>query len=190
MFPMSDANDPIPQLNRGQIARAMGVSVVTIDEWIGKGMPVAEKGSNGRPYKFDLEACQAWKRGEDAKDEQERAQQEALIREQTLQLTGGAAGDSEMAIAPEKRRAFYDAEFAWRREAIARGELMRTADVERQFGEVFKFLAQGLQSLPDVLARKCSLPPEAVTQIQSVVDAWQEDMAKILQHEDELGVAA
>lgn len=181
---IADAIDDPIHLTRSQISRALGVTVVTIDDWIAKGMPVAERGSRGRPYKFDLEACQSWKRDEDARELAERERQEALIREQALKVTGGVADD--MAISPEKRRAHYDAEFAWRREALARGELISAADVERRLEEAFKFLAQGLQSLPDVLARKCGLPPEQVTQLQSVIDAWQEDMARILQEQDDL----
>src|SRR5688572_4390131 len=97
---MADAASyPLPNgvtdavLNRDQLARALGVSLPTIDRWIGDGMPMLQDGRNGRAYQFQLSACWAWKCGRDAEDKAADDAAEDAIRQLRLALTGGSAGD-------------------------------------------------------------------------------------------------
>jgi phage terminase Nu1 subunit (DNA packaging protein) len=189
---MSDATDnaagPV-YLNRAQIARALGVTPPTIDAYVAKGMPVAKKGSNGRSYEFDLDAVLAWRRGEDKREADERARQEAAIREQQLQLIGGSAGDSDMGLSPAKRRELWDEQSAYMRTAKERRELIPRAEVEAAFEETFRVLAQALQGLPDILGRRCALTPEAIVEVQKAVDSIQAEIADKLESESNVALA-
>lgn len=184
----SDDSGPI-YLNRAQLARAMGVTPPTIDNWIADGMPVAEKGSNGRAYKFDLLACQSWRAGEEHRTAEEKRRQENLVRNQQLDLVGGDLGGSEMAMSPAKRRELWDEQAAWMRVAKERRELVPRAEVRERYEEAFKFLGHALQGLPDVLSRRCGLSPEALVEVQRTVDAWQADLARTMETEDKLDLA-
>lgn len=188
---MSDAVDtadgPV-HLNRAQIARALGVTPPTVDSYVAKGMPVAKKGSNGRSYEFDLDAVLAWRRGEDQREADEKAKQEALIREQQLELVGGSLGQSEMAMTPAKRRELWDEQSAYMRVAKERRELVPRAEVDAAFEDAFKFLGQALQGLPDLLGRRCALTPEAIVEVQKAVDTFQTELAAQLESEPNLAL--
>lgn len=43
-----------------ELCNALDLSIKTIDNYIGQGMPVAIRGSKGRPHQFDLEQCKVW----------------------------------------------------------------------------------------------------------------------------------
>jgi hypothetical protein len=47
-------------VNKAGMAQLMGVSLKTIDNWIRKGAPVLEPGSNGVSYKIDATAFLEW----------------------------------------------------------------------------------------------------------------------------------
>lgn len=48
------------KVNRSGIARALGVSLPTVDAWVGQGMPVKRTGSRGKSYSFDVDECLLW----------------------------------------------------------------------------------------------------------------------------------
>lgn len=50
-----------PTANRRELATVLGVSVMTIDDWISRGMPVVSRGSRGVAWSFDLTACVRWR---------------------------------------------------------------------------------------------------------------------------------
>lgn len=50
-----------PTANRRELARILGVSVMTLDEWIARGMPILERGSRGIAWTFDVPACVKWR---------------------------------------------------------------------------------------------------------------------------------
>lgn len=47
--------------NRVELAQFFGVSVMTIDTWIRKGMPIVQRGSRGVSWEFDTAACAQWR---------------------------------------------------------------------------------------------------------------------------------
>ena len=55
-------------VNRATLARMMGVSLPTIDDWQRRGCPVAASGSKGRSYSFNVQEVIEWR----VKDERRR----------------------------------------------------------------------------------------------------------------------
>jgi hypothetical protein len=55
-------------VNRAQLAKLMGVSLPTIDDWQRRGCPVAETGGKGRSYGFNVQEVIEWR----VKDERRR----------------------------------------------------------------------------------------------------------------------
>jgi phage terminase Nu1 subunit (DNA packaging protein) len=159
----AERNYPLPQgvddavLNRGQLARALNVSEPTIDRWIADAMPVLEGGSNGRPYKFQLSACWAWKCGRDQDEQILSAESERAVQQMRLALIGGSVGDNERVLSPKDRAQLYEEEYRWMQAARARGELIPFQDVVDLFEEVFAVIRDGVVALPDRLQRECHL---------------------------------
>ena len=52
--------------NRDGIAKALHVSLPTVDALRHEGMPCVQAGSRGRSYRYDVDICRAWKRARDA----------------------------------------------------------------------------------------------------------------------------
>lgn len=48
-------------VNKADLAAIFGVSVVAVDQWIGKGCPFSQKGSKGVGYEFDTAAVIEWR---------------------------------------------------------------------------------------------------------------------------------
>ena len=48
-------------LNRRQIAEHCEISLPTIDAWVSKGCPVVQRGSKGKPWRFDTDAVDGWR---------------------------------------------------------------------------------------------------------------------------------
>lgn len=163
---MTDASDQpvaLPQgvqdaiLNRGQLARALGVSEPTVDRWITDGMPVEEGGSNGRPYKFLLSACWVWKVKRDGDDSARVAEAERAVQQMRLALIGGGVGDTERSISPKQRAELYEAEYRWAQAARARGELVPQSDIEDAAEDLLATIRDAVVALPDRLQRECNL---------------------------------
>jgi len=47
-------------LTKNELAKAFGVSLVTISSWLAKGLPYREKGRKGKGYKFYLPEVEEW----------------------------------------------------------------------------------------------------------------------------------
>ncbi|HEY4774077.1 MAG TPA: terminase small subunit [Xanthobacteraceae bacterium] len=144
-------------LNRGQLARALDVSEPTLDRWIADGMPVVEGGGNGRPYKFQLSACWAWKCARDDDEMFASEQAERAVQQMRLALIGGSVGDSERALSAKQRAELYEAEYRWMQAAQLRGELAPVKQVAEIIEEVFALIRDAVTALPDRLQRECNL---------------------------------
>lgn len=101
-----------------QLAQALGVHTRTVDKFVSDGMPVAKRGRGGRPSRYDLDECQAWKAAREAAAAQdgpvdlarERARKEraqALLAEQLYDVRS------------RKLVAVEDVEKAWTAEITA-----------------------------------------------------------------------
>lgn len=162
---MADANDfALPSgavdavLNRAQLARALNKSEPTIDRYIADGMPCLTEGTNGRAWEFQLSACWAWLRRREHDDQVRTSQAEEAVQQMRLALVGGSDVDDETrTLSPKQRKEVYDAEQAFMMAAIARGDLVRRADVVDAFEQVFKTLRDAFTVLPDQLEREVGL---------------------------------
>ena len=85
-----------------------------------------------------------------------------------------------MALAPKQRRELWEEELTYQKAAVQRGELVPAQPVEADFTRVFRFLAVGLQGLPDRLARECGTNAAKAGAIQRAVGGWQEQLARNL----------
>lgn len=170
-------------LTRTELARALGVSLPTIDNWAADefegGMPCHEEGSNGRPYKYDLDQVRAWRGRRSGEREAEKEQKEALIRRQqdTLDLQGGSADGVDL-LSSEARSKYYESELKRMKTDQMRGTLVLADEFEAELGAVFKMMAQWLQSLPDHLQREAGLDTGMTALVQEKTDAFQESLAR------------
>lgn len=123
-------------VSKADLARAMGVSTVTITQWVGKGCPFEQKGSPGRPWLFSLPDVVAWR--ED-------------------QIQAQAVGDTTKLDLNEARRRKLAAEAAHAELDLAkrRGELVEIAEVAAAVGDDYTNLRAKLLALPVRLAPQC-----------------------------------
>lgn len=177
---------PLPEgvvdavVNRGQLARAFDVSEPTIDRWIGDGMPVHEQGGNGKPYKFLLSECWAWKCARDRDEVVATEASDRAVSQMRLALVGGTVGDSDRELSPKQRVELYEAELKWSEAARARGDLTSVAAVEELLEEVFATVRDSVVALPDRLQRECNLNSRQVEKaVQACDDALDDAAAKI-----------
>lgn len=88
-------------------------------------------------------------------------------------------------LPPKERRDFYASEESRIRLEREQGRLI-AIDVHRSaMAGILKFLAAFLDSLPDVLERKCALDPRVVEQLQEQIDGQQEHLAYSLERLEE-----
>ncbi|MGB1201250.1 MAG: DUF1441 family protein [Cognaticolwellia aestuarii] len=77
---------------------------------------------------------------------------------------------------PGERKAWFDSENARLNYKKECGELCESHDVARKFADVFKAIANTLDSLPDLLERKANLTPDQAEQIQKQTDNMRENL--------------
>lgn len=91
-------------------------------------------------------------------------------------VAGGDDFDPE-ALPPKERKDWYDGEEKRIKLEQIRGNLV-TIDVYREeLARVLKEVAMTLETLTDVLERKCNLPPETVIVMQSILDEQRTKLA-------------
>ncbi|KQY71342.1 hypothetical protein ASD52_06570 [Ensifer sp. Root142] len=170
------ARYPLPEgvldcsMTREELAEALAVSLPTITEWIGKGMPVKEMGGQGRPYQLVLSHCwawrQAWKAQEDLRSDQVKKAQAAM----RLALVGGSAGDSEMALDPKTRKEILSVQIEQERFQRERNELLRRADVAEAFDTLLGLVRDTMESAPDRIERREAIPAKVTDALVEVCD--------------------
>lgn len=153
-MPVSPARD-VPlnrRANKADLAAWFGVTLGAVDGWIRRGCPAIQRGKQGTPWVFDLRDVAEWRYsgGRDLPDDDEPVEPERLH--------------------PKDRKDWYDGEA--RRIAIARqmGELVTIDEYRDELAAVLKEVAACLETLPDVLERKCGLSPETVEMMQQTID--------------------
>jgi phage terminase Nu1 subunit (DNA packaging protein) len=154
---MADATEfPLPPgvadavLNRAQLARALNKSEPTIDRYIADKMPCLTEGTNGRAWEFQLSDCWTWLKRRERDEAARTSQAEEAVQQMRLALIGGNDVDDEVrSLSPRQRKEAYDAEHAFMMAALARGDLVRRADVVDAFEQVFKTLRDAFTVLPD-----------------------------------------
>src|SRR5262245_1216042 len=116
-------------IDRRAVAEALGVHPQTVTKWESAGMPVAARGSRGRPSRYDLAACIRWH----------------VARELKARSVAPAAIDAKAERALLARRRREELEL---RLAVRRGELLEAAQVTRDTFEAFRILRDTIQNVP------------------------------------------
>lgn len=151
----------IPEIRRGNkntLAEFFEVNLSTVDAWCRKGVPALQKGRQGTPWVFDLRAVAEWLYGN----------------------TPGDTGDGEMdpeAMLPKDRKDWYDGEEKRRRLAKEAEELLTAEQYVENQSALLQPVAACLETLPDVLERKCALKPKIVVAIRDALDEYRTEIA-------------
>lgn len=91
------------QANRNEIARVLGVSLPTITDWIGRGMPVVERGGRGAPWVFDVPACVCWRIDWELAQQTSRSTKDLTLEEAERRQTIADATLKEIKVAEALR---------------------------------------------------------------------------------------
>ncbi|WP_020594128.1 DUF1441 family protein [Kiloniella laminariae] len=167
-------------LNKEQISRAFNVSKPTVDNWIENGMPFVSKGTNGKSYEFDLDACIAWKKGQDQKESREAAERDRMIGQTRLDLMGSSFQDLDLSIDPKQYKELLNLARERRLIEEQMGRLVRVSDVESALMDVLRAVSEQLQALPDFLEKRCFLAADHVARVQDQIDIYQASMVEAL----------
>ena len=92
-----DDLDTSPDLlvNKRELAGMLGVSLPTISAWIDRypDLPVAERGTNGREWKFDAVAVRDFLSAREENEKTQEAERQAAIAQLGMPLEEGGAGE-------------------------------------------------------------------------------------------------
>ena len=171
------AGVPNDVVNMRELARGLGVTTVTISDYIDRGMPVRKVGGNGVDYEFDLAHCFAWKKWRD--DERNRAKQErdASLNQLALEFLGEGDSGAEVteALSPKAMREHAEALILRNKAAEQKRELLRRHDMLVLIEDVFVNFRTALTGLPDWMEQEFNLSPSQVEKAQRFCDGVLED---------------
>lgn len=138
-------------VNKADLAQLMGVSTITIGQWVGKGCPYVQKGGPGKTWVFDVPEVVGW-------------------REEQVALQ--AVGDTKSLDIDEARRRKIAAEAALTELDLSkrRGELVEVEEVAQTVGDDYANLRAKLLSLPVKLAPQAAAITD-VTELQSLAES-------------------
>lgn len=136
-----------------EAAAWLGVSVVTLDAWVGKGCPTLPGRGPRKEIGFDLlEVCR-WRYG-------------------APEPEGGRLDPGQEKARLDKLRADQIADAI----AVKRGELIPVAEYADAYTAGLKPVAIGLESMPDILERDCGLTGAQVEKMQTIIDGMREQI--------------
>jgi hypothetical protein len=106
---------------REAIANVFGVSIKTIHEWHDHGLPIASRGSPGKPSEYDTLACIKWRIDREIGKVMSERPQDRLARVQADKIEMENAGRRRVLIPadqlePKLRAAMVAAREIWRNE--------------------------------------------------------------------------
>lgn len=133
--------------NKADLAVFFDVASPTIDGWIRRGCPFIQQGKQGTSWIFDLKDVARWHFGRDEPDEKNPED-----------------------MPPKARKDWYEGEKTRVALELQNGNLVTLDEYRKEMAAILKDVAAMLETLPDVLERKCGLHPDAVLVMQSVLD--------------------
>ena len=139
-------------MNQTEMAHLVGVSPMTVSNWVREGMPCRHPGGRGRASDIDLATALEWlaKRGIRPNVARDHA---LVIPTDQASDDDGSDGDGGADYkASRAKREHYAAareEMRYRQEA---GELMAAAEVEAEVAAACTTIRTALESLPDSIA--------------------------------------
>ncbi len=165
---------PDAVVNKSQLEVGLGVSGTTISAWLRRGdnpLPYESAGANGRSYEFRLSLAFAWMKAMRAEEESAKAAGDAATAQLSLALLGGETASGEngkMSLADQRK--LLELEAIRRVEAEKRNNLIRFEDVQAGIEDVFAAIRDGLDALPDRLARELGLEGRDLEKIERACD--------------------
>lgn len=150
----ADAAEDASQARRGtkasplktarEVAQAFGCNIRTVAKWVDEGMPVAQRGTGGRPSLFDLQAIERWKVARDT----------------------AAPGEPGSANTARMRKEMAQALEAEQRIAIKAKTLVLRADMEQVMADEYTRCRTKLLGLPR--KAKAVLPHLSATDVMAL----------------------
>ena len=169
-YPLPEGMDD-ETYNREDLADVMKVSTPTINDWVRKGMPVSEIGSNGRSYEFVFSQCYAWRmwRAEqDARDREEKAKRKSEHSSLFLNLE---EDEQPATLTAREVREWSEAELVRNKAAEQRKELLAREPVQAVMDTVMVSFRNALLGVPDFLEQEFGLSPRDVAKTQDYCDS-------------------
>lgn len=168
------ARHPLPAgvsdglVNKADLGLAVGKSDNTVSQWIKRGLPCEQEGTNGRPYLFRLSLAWAWMEDRRAIEARQRARSQEIAGQMALVLSGGTVS-AEYGDADAQKRIL---ELTILRNRVDReqGALMDRCDVVDTFERAFASIRDSLDALPDRLGRELNLDGPALEVIERACD--------------------
>jgi phage terminase Nu1 subunit (DNA packaging protein) len=152
---------PARIVNKAGVAVFFGVSPQSVDAWIRRGLPALERGTQGKPWRFDLLEVARWR----------------------FSPSAGTAteGDPDPAnMAPRERLDHFRALREQAKHEVEMRQLIPAAEFESGIANVIKPIATGLESLPDLLERDVGLTGAQVEKAIATCDALRESLYRAL----------
>ncbi len=136
-------------VNRQELANINGVSMPTIDDWVGRGCPVVQRGGRGRAWTFNTAEVRNWR--EDDIRAQEHGVERATKDELVLRKLAAETEQAELDLAK------------------AKNEVMLVEDYERALTKAFGEVRAGVRNVvPSRVARRIIGEPDE-TKIKEVL---------------------
>lgn len=169
---------PLPEgvedvvMNRGTIAKALGVSENIITKYLEQGMPVLSKGSNGQAYEFLPSECFAWKMHRDAELADRRAAGDRAAAQMSLMFRNDDEDEASTGPVLTAEQIIKESQADYQRNKAAeqRRELVRAARVREAFEDMLIVVRTQIVSLVDFAEMEFGLSPAQVRTMQSRCD--------------------
>lgn len=173
-FDLEDAlrRYPLPEgiedvvMNRGTIAKALGVSENIITKYLEQGMPVLSKGSNGQAYEFQPSECFAWKMHRDAELAERRAAGDRAAAQMSMLFRNEEEEDAGPVLTAEQIIKESQADYQRNKAAELRRELVRASRVRDAFEDMLVVVRTQIVSLVDFAEMEFGLTPDQVRRMQ------------------------
>jgi len=165
---------PLPDevYNIQLMAKAMHTSTVTVNKWIDAGMPVEQRGGNGRSYELRFSHCYAWRLWREQREQKETAAKASNAAQKALLFMGeDTDAGSQAPLSAKEIRELSEAVLIRDKAALQRGELLLRSDVQELVSRLLSTFRGTVTNLPDWLEQEFSLSPRQVDRAQDYADA-------------------
>lgn len=164
----------IGAVSLGEFAVLLGVSEPTLRKRLPDAIEgvILSRGKNGESYKIDPRAGVAWWRAIGEAAEIERAARAEQLRSMQMELLGDdtALGSHDIeGLSPSEQAAQLNAELIALKLSVARGELVRAADVEATATAFMLLIKDRQSSLVTRLRKRVDLSEEIAATLDKLV---------------------
>ena len=178
-------SSPPPSItgNKKELASALGVTPPTLDRWLdrfGDAVPVIQRGSNGRPFRFDLVAVTDFFRARQADEATRTAERDEQLAQLALP---GLAPDSPANATLTQREIGQALDNEGKRQRLLRdrADLVLAADISATLTAALAALGARLDALVPQIAAEHHLPPAATAALSARFASARADCVRSLQ---------